>query len=246
MSILNIIASRNYITLNKDILKEIGLEETVILGELASEYDYWYKQGKLEDGYFFSTIENIETNTTLSEHKQRKAINNLKGLGIIEVVNKGLPKRRYIKLNEEKILYLLNEIMEKNSSSNPLKIQGMVTENLKINNNINNNNINNNKESNINITKESKKFTKPTIEDLKAYCEEKGLGNVDVEYFYDYYESNGWQVGKSKMKDYKATLRNWNRRNYNTNTNNNVSKEKPYEDKLIDGTIVRVWNNKQN
>lgn len=244
MSILNIIASRNYITLNKDILKEIGLEETVILGELASEYDYWYKQGKLEDGYFFSTIENIEMNTTLSEHKQRKAINNLKDLGIIEVVNKGLPKRRYIKLNEEKILYLLNEIMEKNSSSNPLKIQGMVTENLKINNNINNNNINNNKESNINITKESKKFTKPTIEDLKAYCEEKGLGNVDVEYFYDYYESNGWQVGKSKMKDYKATLRNWNRRNYNTNTNNNVSKDKPYEDKLIDGTIVRVWNNK--
>jgi hypothetical protein len=246
MSILNIIASRNYITLNKDILKEIGLEETVILGELASEYDYWYKQGKLEDGYFFSTIENIEMNTTLSEHKQRKAINNLKNLGIIEVVNKGLPKRRYIKLNEEKILYLLSEIMEKNSSSNPLKIQGMVTEKLKINNNINNNNINNNKESNINITKESKKFTKPTIEDLKAYCEEKGLGNVDVEYFYDYYESNGWQVGKSKMKDYKATLRNWNRRNYNTNTNNNVSKEKPYEDKLIDGTIVRVWNNKQN
>ena len=111
MSILNIIASRNYITLNKDILKEIGLEETVILGELASEYDYWYKQGKLEDGYFFSTIENIETNTTLSEHKQRKAINNLKDLGIVEVVNKGLPKRRYIKLNEEKILYLLNEIM---------------------------------------------------------------------------------------------------------------------------------------
>ena len=29
----------------------------------------------------------------------------------------------------------------------------------------------------------------------------------------DYYNSNGWLVGKSKMKDWKATARNWNRRN---------------------------------
>lgn len=53
-------------------------------------------------------------------------------------------------------------------------------------------------------------FKKPTIDELKDYIKEKDL-NVDAEYFLDYYDSNGWMVGKSKMKDWKATARRWNR-----------------------------------
>lgn len=60
--------------------------------------------------------------------------------------------------------------------------------------------------------KKTKRFVKPSIEEIKEYVFENSL-NVDCEYFYDYYESNGWTVGKNHMKDWKATLRNWSRRN---------------------------------
>ena len=45
---------------------------------------------------------------------------------------------------------------------------------------------------------------------MKTYCEERN-NNVDAEYFIDHYESNGWKVGKNPMKDWKATVRNWER-----------------------------------
>jgi hypothetical protein len=51
----------------------LGIDEAIILGELASEYEYWSRREELQDGYFYSTIENIEENTTLTEYKQRKA-----------------------------------------------------------------------------------------------------------------------------------------------------------------------------
>lgn len=60
--------------------------------------------------------------------------------------------------------------------------------------------------------KKTKRFVKPSIEEIKEYVFKNSL-NVDCEYFYDYYESNGWTVGKNHMKDWKATLRNWSRRN---------------------------------
>ena len=54
---------------------------------------------------------------------------------------------------------------------------------------------------------------KPTLEEIKAYCQERN-SCIDAEYFFDYYESNGWKVGKAPMKDWKATVRNWERRQY--------------------------------
>lgn len=55
------------------------------------------------------------------------------------------------------------------------------------------------------------KFTPPTAEEVEAYCNENGFW-VDAEHFIDHYSANGWMVGKSKMKDWRATVRNWNRR----------------------------------
>lgn len=56
-----------------------------------------------------------------------------------------------------------------------------------------------------------KRFTAPTIEDVMAYCKERG-NRVDPERFIDYYTSNGWKVGKNPMKDWKAAVRTWERR----------------------------------
>lgn len=53
-----------------------------------------------------------------------------------------------------------------------------------------------------------KRFTPPTLTDVKQYCEERN-NHLDAERFIDFYESKGWMVGKSKMKDWKAAVRTW-------------------------------------
>lgn len=58
-----------------------------------------------------------------------------------------------------------------------------------------------------------KRFTAPTLEDVKAYCEER-KNNVDAERFIDYYTANGWKVGKNPMKDWKAAVRSWERNDF--------------------------------
>ncbi len=59
-----------------------------------------------------------------------------------------------------------------------------------------------------------KKFIKPKISEISDYCIERNNG-IDANYFFDYYESNGWMVGRTKMKDWKSTIRNWERNNLN-------------------------------
>lgn len=60
---------------------------------------------------------------------------------------------------------------------------------------------------------ESKKrrFTPPSASDVRAYCEEKGY-KVDAEAFVDFYAAKGWKVGNQPMKDWKAAVRTWTRR----------------------------------
>lgn len=58
------------------------------------------------------------------------------------------------------------------------------------------------------VREPAKKFQKPTIEQIKAYCLEAGK-NIDAEAFFDFYEAKGWVVGKAPMKDWKAAVRNW-------------------------------------
>ena len=69
------------------------------------------------------------------------------------------------------------------------------------------------KEIEIDIDKEKKplkRFTAPTIEEVKEYCSERKNG-VDAERFVNYYTANGWKVGKNPMKDWKAAVRTWER-----------------------------------
>ena len=63
-------------------------------------------------------------------------------------------------------------------------------------------------------------FIPPTPENVREYCREKGY-DIDAESFVDFYASKGWMVGKNKMKDWKASVRNWARNN------------KPKEDKSL-------------
>ena len=63
-----------------------------------------------------------------------------------------------------------------------------------------------------------KRFIPPSVEEIKAYCEER-QNNVDAERFHAYYSSNGWRVGKNKMKDWRAAVRTWERNGIDKNKN---------------------------
>jgi len=67
--------------------------------------------------------------------------------------------------------------------------------------------------SSASTTTKRKRFEKPTLSQITQYCLERN-NNVNAEQFYDYYESNGWKVGKNAMKDWKACVRTWERNGY--------------------------------
>lgn len=100
-----------------------------------------------------------------------------------------------------------------------------------LNNNINNNNINRGVETSVqtsvNTSVETsvraskvKRFQKPTQQEIEAYCLER-KNTVDPQKFFDYYESNGWKVGKNAMKDWKAAVRSWENNGYSSGIKSN-------------------------
>ena len=64
-----------------------------------------------------------------------------------------------------------------------------------------------------------KRFVKPTISDIEQYCSEKNI-SINAQQFIDYYESNGWKVGRNSMKDWQATVRRWASNNYGKKKSN--------------------------
>ena len=93
------------------------------------------------------------------------------------------------------------------------KLKGGIKENFKggIKENFKDNNTSIN---NTSIIKEKiikrKNFIVPTIIEIEDYCRLRG-NEINAEQFYDFYQSKGWMVGKTKMKDWKAAIRNWER-----------------------------------
>ena len=63
-------------------------------------------------------------------------------------------------------------------------------------------------------------FKKPSVEEISSYCQERN-NNINPEQFYDYYEANGWKINRSPMKDWKATVRNWERNEFNRKSADN-------------------------
>ena len=63
-------------------------------------------------------------------------------------------------------------------------------------------------------------FKKPSVEEISSYCQERN-NNINPEQFYDYYEANGWKINRNPMKDWKATVRNWERNEFNRKSADN-------------------------
>lgn len=171
---------------------------------LCNEYGFCYATNK-----YFADLYKVSLRT-ISE-----LINSLvsKGYLISEIIYKEDSKE--VKLRK---LYLSNKTsipIEENFYTPRKKLLYPIEENFQ-----ENNTSNNIKE---NIYKR-KNFNKPTIEEINNYCIERNNG-IDAEYFYDFYESKDWMIGKNKMKDWKSCIRTWERKN---KSSSNKSSTKRY------------------
>ena len=168
-----LLMSSNYYVLNKQIIKTLGIESTFLLTALIEASDGLSD----ENGWFYKTAPSLEEETGLSKHKQSNIIDELIRLGILEQENKGMPMKRFFRINFKKIEELVfksKELKNLKPSSEEIEKQGVKNFNCKgskdltacsekiehnkeyiINNLDNNNLINNNlnKELNINIHK---------------------------------------------------------------------------------------------
>lgn len=108
---------------------------------------------------------------------------------------------------------------EAKNKQNGSKDEANVNVNVNVNDNeeckseLINDNLNNNFKSIEIETIKNKKFIKPTLQEIQDYCLER-KNNVDANKFFNYYEANGWKVGKNAMKDWKACVRTWEGNNY--------------------------------
>jgi len=179
----HLLSSSAFIIFNKELARQVGLKEAILLADLISKEEYFIANG-MTDGWFFNTEANIEKDTTLTPYQQRKCLKTLKTNLVLETKRKGIPAKQYFKINEQQVIKLLNNLSATNLTS-----------------------INKNKEIKI----INKLFTIPTISEVEIYCLER-KNNIEAESFINFYDSKGWMVGKNKMKDWRACIRTWEMR----------------------------------
>lgn len=109
-----LLMSSNYYTLNKQIVKELGIESAFLLTILIEASDGLADS----EGWFYQTIEKIGELTGLGRHKQDKIIKELIDLKILEQKNKGVPCKRYFKVNYEMIENLVFQNQQSSLSEN--------------------------------------------------------------------------------------------------------------------------------
>ena len=83
--------------------------------------------------------------------------------------------------------------------------------------------------------KPTKRFIPPTVDEVREYCFERG-NSIDPQRFVDYYTSNGWMVGKNKMKDWKAAVRTWEQKDKPQGRPASNKSSNPFLDMLEDGS----------
>jgi hypothetical protein len=109
----HLLSSSAFLVLNKELARQVGLKEAVLLADLISKEEYFIANG-MTDGWFFNTEANIEKDTTLTAYQQRKCLKTLKKAQLIEVKRKGIPAKQYFKINEQLVMQLLNNLSSTN------------------------------------------------------------------------------------------------------------------------------------
>lgn len=166
---------------------------------------------EIKRGQFITSVAAMAEELNLSGQQTRTALAKLQKTGEITIES----------TNKYSIVTICNydsyqEVEETEQQTNQQSNNNQTTNKQQTNNNNvrrkegknDNNNININTTPNGDSVKPTTRFQKPSIDDVKAYVAEKGY-MVDAERFWNYYESNGWKVGRNTMKDWRAAVRTW-------------------------------------
>lgn len=189
--IAHLLAADGFIVTNKNLIRKLGLQEAALIGELCSEFNYWEARGELRDGWFFSTVDNVERATGIKRTTQTTILNRLCGMGIVKVSKSGMPPKRYVKIQWDK----LEEVLDRGDSGEPINqipvgVQpnsGSTLNQIPVDNNKNNNKNKNNKFSYENVLEicEKNKLTgrNDTSEQLaKWFWEVSNTGDGTLNY----------------------------------------------------------------
>lgn len=164
-------------------------------------------------GYCFASNKYLAELLNLSKSTISRGVNNLVKKGYLKYEYEYEPDSKEIK---ERHLFLG---ISKNDYTYTQKCIGGIGKNAQ--ENIKTRNIYKKDNTNVLSKEKTKRFVKPSVEDIEAYCKNNGY-EVDAQYFIDYYESKGWLIGKSSMKDWKAAIRMWVRNNKNWEPKNKM------------------------
>ena len=181
----------------KGLMFQTGLKRSVVLRLVKELRDAGYiviKQEIQKNGKFATKAWEIYENCT--------EVRNNRGRLKPRSVKTDYGKTESLELIESQPKSEITEVGENRSTAEPRSVSTDVGENGPIRNT--------NIERNTKEKETGKRFAPPTVEEVAAYCQERG-NNVNPEAFVDFYTSKGWMVGKNKMKDWKAAVRTWER-----------------------------------
>lgn len=179
----------------------VDISGSVTAALFLSQACYWSE--RTEWNWFYKTQQEWEKETGLTRHEQDGARRKLVKLKVIEEVRRGVPAKMYYRVDAQ----ILADLIATNRQTGlPETDQSRLPQT---------GNLYNEAESTTETTteKESIRFIKPTIEEVRQYCQERG-NSVDAEQWMDSYESKGWKIGNSPMKDWKAAVRTWERNRF--------------------------------
>ena len=183
-------------------------------------------EGKdIQRGQFVTSLPSLSDQTKLSIRQVRVALDHLIMTG--ELTSKAFSKFRIITVvNYDK--YQSND--RQDDSQMTVKCQSNDSQMTDKCQQYKKNNKNNNENNIISLSRNNRgnNFKPPTADEINQYCDEKGIYGFDAEYFIDYYASRGWMIGKNKMKDWKAAIRTWLKRDRERQKASQQCDELPY------------------
>ena len=199
-----------YHQFNTEIAKQYGIEESILLENIY----FWVKKNKANNQNYHNgkywTYNSIRAFKILfdymSESKIYRALKKLEEAGLIEIgdFNADRYKRPSWYTVTEKAIKLYKDNSLQNETSTLQNEISSITDNKQQIKNTN-------KKQQI-----KEQFTPPTIEEVADYCKERN-NNIDPMQFIDYYGARGWRFNNGgKMKDWRATVRTWEHRNFSS------------------------------
>lgn len=188
---------------------------------LKANYKDTRFQGKvIQRGQLLTSIPKLATDTGLSIQQTKTAMNHLRLTG--EVTDEANRQYRIITVVKYDEYQSSTDKTTNNQPTNNRQSNRQITDNLtpcieyieqkEGIEQIENTSLTGSKKTNTKITSSDRqaaaRFVKPTREEVRRYCIAR-RNDVDWDKFYDFYEANGWKVGKVPMKDWKASVRYW-------------------------------------